>query len=152
MLDRWKRFRISAALLSKHNIIIIISLFRQGFNVSVCSALQKIFVIACVLDIMRFENILQFFLIAVIAVHVINNKNYQTFHPSGIYLRQVNNRNTRTRFEIYSKLTIKTPERHQLTSFQCLYCKLYTHFTACLVFALLTLNMQLFAGQLSSFL
>ena len=28
-----------------------------------------------------------------------------------IYLLKVNNRNTRTRFEICSKLTIKTPER-----------------------------------------
>ena len=31
--------------------------------------------------------------------------------PVDIYLLKVNNRNTRTRFEIYSKLTIKTPER-----------------------------------------
>ena len=31
--------------------------------------------------------------------------------PSGIYLLKVNNRNTRTRCEICSKLTIKTPER-----------------------------------------
>ena len=28
----------------------------------------------------------------------------------GIYLIKVNNKNTRTRFEIRSKLTIKTPE------------------------------------------
>ena len=33
-------------------------------------------------------------------------KNY----PAGIYLFKVNNRNTRARCEIYSKLTIKTPE------------------------------------------
>ena len=32
---------------------------------------------------------------------------------AGIYLLKVNNRNTRTRCEICSKLTIKTPERHQ---------------------------------------
>ena len=31
--------------------------------------------------------------------------------PAGIYLLKVNNRNTRTRCEICSKLTIKTPER-----------------------------------------
>ena len=36
-------------------------------------------------------------------------------YPVGIYLLKVNNRNTRTRCEICSKLTIKTPER-------CLYC------------------------------
>ena len=33
-------------------------------------------------------------------------------HPVGIYLFKVNNRNNRTRSEICSKLTIKTPERH----------------------------------------
>ena len=33
--------------------------------------------------------------------------------PAGIYLLNVNNRNTRTRYEICSKLTIKTPERRQ---------------------------------------
>ena len=33
--------------------------------------------------------------------------------PAGIYLLKVNNKNTRTRCEICSKLTIKTPElRH----------------------------------------
>ena len=32
------------------------------------------------------------------------------FYSTGIYLLQVNNRNTRTRCEIFSKLTIKTPE------------------------------------------
>ena len=34
-----------------------------------------------------------------------------TYHPAGIYLLKVNNRNTRKRCEICSKLTIKTPER-----------------------------------------
>ena len=32
-------------------------------------------------------------------------------HPAGNYMFKVNNRNTRTRCEICSKLTIKTPER-----------------------------------------
>ena len=49
--------------------------------------------------------------------------------------------------KICSKLTIKTPERHQLTSLQCLYCKLYKHFTTSLVFVPLTLNMNLFTGS-----
>ena len=35
----------------------------------------------------------------------------QQTNPAGIYLLKVNNRNTRTRCEICSKLTIKTPER-----------------------------------------
>ena len=43
------------------------------------------------------------------------------YTPAGIYLLKVNNRNTRTRCEICSKLTIKTPER-RLASFWCLYC------------------------------
>ena len=34
-------------------------------------------------------------------------------YPVDIYLLKVNNRNTRTRCEICSKLTIKTPERRQ---------------------------------------
>ena len=33
--------------------------------------------------------------------------------PAGIFLFKVNNRNTRTRCEICSKLTINTPERRQ---------------------------------------
>ena len=35
--------------------------------------------------------------------------------PASIYLLKVNNRNTRTRCETYSKLTIKIPERRQET-------------------------------------
>ena len=41
--------------------------------------------------------------------------------PAGIYLLKINNRNARTRCEICSKLTIKTPERRQ-ASFWCRYC------------------------------
>ena len=33
-------------------------------------------------------------------------------HPAGIYLLKINNRNTKTRCEISSKLTLKIPERH----------------------------------------
>ena len=35
------------------------------------------------------------------------------YSPAGIYLLKVNNRNTRTRCEICSELTIKTSERCQ---------------------------------------
>ena len=38
------------------------------------------------------------------------NNNENSIYPTGIYLLKVNNRNTRTRCEIYSKLTIKIPE------------------------------------------
>ena len=34
-------------------------------------------------------------------------------NPTGIYLLKVNNRNTKTRCEICSRLTIKTPKRRQ---------------------------------------
>ena len=41
-----------------------------------------------------------------------SREGYLLWHyPMGIYLLKVNNRNTRTRCEICSKLTIKTPER-----------------------------------------
>ena len=61
--------------------------------------------------------------------------------PAGIYLLKVNNTNTRTRYEIYSKLTIKIPERRQwfIVNFEHI-----SHLV--LVFLLLTLNMQLPAG------
>ena len=35
---------------------------------------------------------------------------FSTVIPADIYVLKVNNRNTRTRCEIFSKLTIKTPE------------------------------------------
>ena len=38
----------------------------------------------------------------------------QKLVPAGIYLLTVNNRNTRIRCEIFSKLTKKTPERRHL--------------------------------------
>ena len=66
--------------------------------------------------------------------------NQKTKFPAGIYLLKVNNRNTRTRCEIYSKLTRKTPER-RLASLN------FEHIShLVLVFLLLTLNMQLPAG------
>ena len=42
-------------------------------------------------------------------------------YPAGIYLLKVNNRNTRTWYEICLKLTIKASER-RLELFWCLYC------------------------------
>ena len=41
--------------------------------------------------------------------------------PAGNYKFKVNNRNTSTTCEIYSKLIVKTLER-RLASFWCLYC------------------------------
>ena len=42
-----------------------------------------------------------------------NQKNNFSAIPANIYLFKVNNRNIRKRCEICSKLTIKTPARHQ---------------------------------------
>ena len=39
------------------------------------------------------------------------------YFPANIYFFKVNNRNTEKRCDIYSKLTIKTPERRQFFSF-----------------------------------
>ena len=39
---------------------------------------------------------------------------WTTACPAGIYLLKVNDRNTRTRWELCSKLTVKTPERGQV--------------------------------------
>ena len=49
------------------------------------------------------------------------------YSPAGIYLLKVNNRNTRTRCEICSRLTIQTPE-------QCQWCRslLSLFLSACL--------------------
>ena len=41
-------------------------------------------------------------------------------YPAGIYLLKVNNKNTRARCEICSKLTIKTPERRQKLTIETL--------------------------------
>ena len=45
-----------------------------------------------------------------------------SYFPAGIYLLKVNDRNTRTKCEICSKLTIKTPVRRQLRLSGCFYC------------------------------
>ena len=45
------------------------------------------------------------------AVTIDKGGNKEITVPAGIYLLKVNNRNTRTRCEICSKLTINTPER-----------------------------------------
>ena len=44
---------------------------------------------------------------------VAKKKEGSQFYPAYIYLFKVNYRNTSKRCEICSKLTIKTPERHQ---------------------------------------
>ena len=66
--------------------------------------------------------------------------NLKTF-PVDIYLLKVNNRNIRTRYEIFSKLTIKTQERRQwrLSGVFIVNFEHISHLV--LVFLLLTWNM-----------
>ena len=67
--------------------------------------------------------------------------------PAGIYLLKVNNRNSRTRCEICWKLTIKTPERRPWSR-SGVFIVNFQHIShLVLVFLLLTLNMQLSAGN-----
>ena len=65
-----------------------------------------------------------------------------TFYPVGNYMFKVNNRNTRARCEICSKLTIKTPERRHgafIVNFEHI-----SHLV--LVFLLLTLSRYMVIG------
>ena len=68
---------------------------------------------------------------------------HKTFRvrPVDIYLLKVNNRNTRTRGEICSNLTIKTPERHQWCRSDVFIVNFEHTSHLVLVFLLLTLNM-----------
>ena len=60
--------------------------------------------------------------------------------PAGNCMFKVNNRNTRRRSEICSKLTIKTPERHQWRCFGVFFFN-FEHISHLVpVFLLLTLN------------
>ena len=65
---------------------------------------------------------------------------------AGVYLLKVNNRNTRTRHEICSKLTTKRPERVHWSRSSVLVVNFEHTSHLILVFLLLTLNMQLPAG------
>ena len=67
--------------------------------------------------------------------------------PAGIYLLKVNNRDTRTRCEICSKLTIKTPERRQWRRSGVFNFNLERISHLILVFLLLTRKMLLMAGE-----
>ena len=63
------------------------------------------------------------------------------YSPADIYLLKGNNRNARARYEIYSKLTIKTPERcHWRCSGVFIVNSEYISHLV-LVFLLLTFNM-----------
>ena len=65
--------------------------------------------------------------------------------PVGIYMFKVSNRNTRTRCETCSKLTIRTPERPQWRR-SGVFIVNFEHILHLVLFLLLTLNMYLPAG------
>ena len=62
------------------------------------------------------------------------------YFPAGIYLLKVNDRNSRTRCEICSKLTIKIPERRQWRRSGIFIVNFEHILHLVLVFLLLTLN------------
>ena len=68
-------------------------------------------------------------------------------NPADLYLLKVNNRSTRTSFQICSKLTIKTPEGHQ---WRCsgVFVANFEHIShLVLVFLLLTLSRSMLTGK-----
>ena len=67
-------------------------------------------------------------------------------HPANIYLFKVNNRNTRKRSEICSKLTTKTPTRRQWRRSGVFTVNFEHILHLFVVFLLLTLNTQLLVG------
>ena len=70
-------------------------------------------------------------------------------HPANIYLLKVNNRSTRKRCEICSKLTIKLPKRSQWRRFGVFIINSEHISQLFLVFLLLTLKKQMLAGHLT---
>ena len=72
-------------------------------------------------------------------------KRWSTHSLVGTYLFQVNNRNTRKRSEICSKLTVTTPEWRQQSG---VFSDNFEHISHLfLVFLLLTFSIYLFAGM-----
>ena len=69
-------------------------------------------------------------------------------YPAGIYLLKVNNRKTRSRYEICSKLKIKTPEPYHRLHSGVFIVNLEHILEFDLVFLLLTLSMYLPTGYM----
>ena len=78
------------------------------------------------------------------------NNVMRVFDQPNIFLLKVNNRNTRKRCEICSKLTIKTPERHYWHRSGVFIANVEHISHLVLVFLLLTLKMSLLAWEVSS--
>ena len=87
-----------------------------------------------------------FYAVAVIDMFTVKNKVIIT---ADIYLLKDNNINTITKYEICSKLTIKTPERHQWRRSGVFIVNFQNISHHVLVFLLLTLSMLLPSEQVS---
>ena len=85
-------------------------------------------------------------ILIIVVVIIINSPFYPGDFSTGsttavnIYLFKVTNRNIRKRYEIFSKPTINTPERHQQHHSGVLLLTLSIFYFFFLVFLLLTLN------------
>ena len=75
---------------------------------------------------------------------------WQRCTPAGIYLLKVKSRNTRTRCVICSKLTIKTPERHQWRRSGVFIVSFWTYFTPCTISLLFLICINDLSEGLSS--
>ena len=84
-----------------------IKLFKSSSSFSKCTGFFVFYFLKLCIQSKGPKNILSTF-------HTVKSK--WVSYPFSIYLLKVNNRNTRTRCEICSKLTIKTPERRQALS------------------------------------
>ena len=62
--------------------------------------------------------------------------------PANIYLFKVCNRNTRKRYKLYSRLSIKTPERRQCHSSGIFFVN-FEHISHLFLLSIITLNMYL---------
>ena len=76
-----------------------------------------------------------------IVFHGSIHSHIESTNPAGIYLLKVDNRNTRARCEICSKLTIKTPERRHWRRSDVFIVNFEHISHLVLVFLLLSLNM-----------
>ena len=69
-----------------------------------------------------------------------NGLKQEPIYPAGNYMFKVNNKNTKTRCEIYSKLTVKIPERRHWRGYG-IFIVNFEHIShLILVFLLLTLS------------
>ena len=73
-------------------------------------------------------------------------------YPADNYMFKVNNRNTRTRYEICSKLTMKTPEQCHWRRFSVFIVNFEHISHLVLAFLLLTLSRQMPGGYRTSFI